>query len=94
MPQNRPHPLLRSHTPDSAAWPQIVYCNAEGISWIDHYRIVIASDKAKSNQPFWLACSSCLAATAALVPPLPSALLRPRVAGQVVPRCAGMIRFC
>ncbi|EFN56338.1 hypothetical protein CHLNCDRAFT_57598, partial [Chlorella variabilis] len=32
---------------------EIVYCNAEGITWIDHYRIVIASDKAKSYQPFW-----------------------------------------
>jgi hypothetical protein len=32
---------------------QVIYCNAEGISWIDHFRIVIASDKAKSNQPFW-----------------------------------------
>ncbi len=33
--------------------PQIVYCNAEGIQWIDNYRIVIASDKAKRYQPFW-----------------------------------------
>jgi hypothetical protein len=33
----------------------IVYCNAEGIQWIDHYRVVVASDKAKSDQPFWCA---------------------------------------
>jgi hypothetical protein len=33
----------------------IVYCNAEGIQWIDHYRVVVASDKAKSAQPFWCA---------------------------------------
>ncbi|KAI3426207.1 hypothetical protein D9Q98_008584 [Chlorella vulgaris] len=32
---------------------RIKYCNAEGISWIDHYRVVVASDRAKSTQPFW-----------------------------------------
>lgn len=31
----------------------MIYCNAEGIQWLDDYRILIASDKAKSNQPYW-----------------------------------------
>lgn len=32
---------------------QIVYCNAEGIQWIDHDRVIIVSDKAKTKQPFY-----------------------------------------
>lgn len=30
-----------------------IYCNVEGIQWIDDYRLVLTSDKAKSTQPFW-----------------------------------------
>lgn len=30
----------------------IIYCNVEGLQWLDEYRIVISSDKAKSKQPF------------------------------------------
>ena len=30
---------------------QMVYCNAEGIQWLDNYRLLVASDKAKSSQP-------------------------------------------
>lgn len=33
--------------------PQMIYCNAEGIVWVDNYRIAIASDKAKARQPYW-----------------------------------------
>lgn len=29
----------------------MVYCNVEGIQWIDDVRFVIASDKAKKTQP-------------------------------------------
>jgi hypothetical protein len=36
-----------------SALPQMIYCNAEGVAWIDNYRVVVASDKAKSKQPFW-----------------------------------------
>lgn len=32
---------------------QMIYCNAEGIVWVDNYRIAIASDKAKARQPYW-----------------------------------------
>lgn len=28
----------------------VVYCNAEGIAWLDEYRVLIVSDKAKSKQ--------------------------------------------
>jgi hypothetical protein len=31
---------------------QIIYCNVEGIQWIDDVRFVIASDKAKKTQSF------------------------------------------
>lgn len=31
----------------------MVYCNAEGLAWLDGLRLAIASDRAKSNQPFW-----------------------------------------
>lgn len=31
----------------------MIYCNAEGIVWVDNYRIAIASDKAKARQPYW-----------------------------------------
>lgn len=34
---------------------QMIYCNAEGIQWVDHFRIVVTSDKAKSRQPYWCA---------------------------------------
>lgn len=30
-----------------------IFCNAEGIQWLDNYRLLIASDKAKSTQPYW-----------------------------------------
>lgn len=30
----------------------MVYCNAEGIHFLDDYRLIIVSDKAKKNQPF------------------------------------------
>jgi hypothetical protein len=30
----------------------MIYCNVEGIQWLDDVRIVIASDKAKKDQPF------------------------------------------
>jgi hypothetical protein len=30
---------------------QLIYCNVEGIQWIDDVRFVIASDKAKKTQP-------------------------------------------
>jgi len=33
-----------------------IFCNAEGIQWLDNYRLLIASDKAKSKQPYW--CST------------------------------------
>lgn len=36
----------------TTAGVQIMYCNVEGIQWIDDVRFVIASDKAKSRQPF------------------------------------------
>lgn len=29
----------------------MIYCNVEGIQWIDDIRFVIASDKAKKTQP-------------------------------------------
>lgn len=29
----------------------MIYCNVEGIQWIDDVRFVIASDKAKKTQP-------------------------------------------
>jgi hypothetical protein len=29
---------------------QMIYCNVEGIQWIDDVRFVIASDKAKKTQ--------------------------------------------
>ncbi|KAL4438157.1 hypothetical protein ABPG77_010518 [Micractinium sp. CCAP 211/92] len=32
---------------------EMIYCNAEGIQWVDHFRIVVTSDKAKSRQPYW-----------------------------------------
>ncbi|PSC67394.1 hypothetical protein C2E20_8907 [Micractinium conductrix] len=32
---------------------EMIYCNAEGIQWIDNYRVVVASDRAKRTQPFW-----------------------------------------
>lgn len=32
---------------------EMIYCNAEGIVWVDNYRIAIASDKAKARQPYW-----------------------------------------
>jgi hypothetical protein len=35
---------------------QTIFCNAEGIQWLDNYRLLIASDKAKSKQPYW--CST------------------------------------
>ena len=35
---------------------QTIFCNAEGIQWLDNYRLLIASDKAKSSQPYW--CST------------------------------------
>lgn len=31
----------------------IIYCNAEGIQWIDDYRVVVVSDRAKKDQPWW-----------------------------------------
>jgi len=31
----------------------MIYCNAEGIQWVDNYRVVVASDKAKARQPYW-----------------------------------------
>ena len=31
---------------------QYIYCNVEGIEWLDDYRLVISSDKAKKDQPF------------------------------------------
>lgn len=31
----------------------MIYCNAEGIQWLDDYRLLIVSDKAKSKQPYW-----------------------------------------
>jgi len=31
----------------------MIYCNAEGIQWLDNYRLLVSSDKAKSRQPFW-----------------------------------------
>jgi len=30
----------------------ILYCNAEGIQFLDEYRLIIVSDKAKKDQPF------------------------------------------
>lgn len=32
---------------------QTVFCNAEGIQWLDNYRLLISSDKSKSNQPYY-----------------------------------------
>jgi len=31
---------------------EYIYCNVEGIEWLDDYRLVISSDKAKKDQPF------------------------------------------
>ena len=31
----------------------MIYCNVEGIQWLDDDRLVIVSDKAKSAQPYW-----------------------------------------
>jgi hypothetical protein len=31
---------------------QMIFCNVEGVQWLDDVRIVIASDKAKKDQPF------------------------------------------
>jgi hypothetical protein len=31
---------------------EMIYCNVEGIDWLDDTRLVIASDKAKSTQPY------------------------------------------
>ena len=31
---------------------EIVYCNVEGVHWLDDYRIIVTSDKAKSTQPW------------------------------------------
>ena len=33
----------------------MIFCNAEGIQWVDHYRVVVSSDKAKAKQPYWCA---------------------------------------
>ncbi len=41
------------HLPRSDTTCQTVFCNAEGIQWLDNYRLLIASDKAKSTQPYW-----------------------------------------
>lgn len=30
----------------------MVYCNVEGIAWLDDVRLVATSDRAKSTQPF------------------------------------------
>lgn len=35
---------------------EMVYCNVEGVQWLDSYRLLITSDRAKSFQPFW--CSA------------------------------------
>lgn len=32
---------------------EIIYCNLEGIQWIDDRRVVVTSDKAKRYQPFY-----------------------------------------
>ena len=32
---------------------RVQYCNAEGLQWLDNYRLLVASDKAKSTQPYW-----------------------------------------
>lgn len=29
-----------------------IYCNVEGVSWLDDSRLIVASDKAKSDQPY------------------------------------------
>jgi len=31
---------------------EIVYCNVEGVHWLDPWRIIVTSDKAKSTQPW------------------------------------------
>jgi hypothetical protein len=64
-----PPPTHPPTHPSCNTAPQVIYCNAEGISWIDHFRIVIASDKAKSNQPFWSAAGRPLPSTPLLLPP-------------------------
>lgn len=30
----------------------MIYCNVEGVAWLDDFRVIIASDKAKSTQPY------------------------------------------
>jgi hypothetical protein len=30
----------------------MIFCNVEGVQWLDDVRVVIASDKAKKDQPF------------------------------------------
>lgn len=47
-----PTPLTLPHT-HPPTHPQMIYCNAEGLQWVDHYRLVVASDKAKARQPYW-----------------------------------------
>jgi hypothetical protein len=48
------HPAAQSVKLDprpSPPAPQI-FCNVEGISWLDDDRFIISSDKAKSTQPY------------------------------------------
>lgn len=35
-----------------SACVQMIFCNVEGVQWLDDVRLVIASDKAKKDQPF------------------------------------------
>ncbi|GAB4821140.1 hypothetical protein N2152v2_008186 [Parachlorella kessleri] len=32
---------------------EAIYCNLEGVQWLDDYRLVVTSDKAKAKQPFY-----------------------------------------
>lgn len=29
-----------------------IYCNVEGVTWLDDARLIVSSDKAKSDQPY------------------------------------------
>ncbi len=42
----------RVYTMPRNAACEVLYCNIEGVQWLDDDRLVIASDKAKADQPY------------------------------------------
>ncbi len=61
---------------------QPLYCNIEGIAWIDDLRIVATSDKAKSDQPWSCTLKHQSIHQFMLPRPLPDNIIRPR---KIVP---------